>query len=152
MLSIRPKLRPGATEDTTLISLGLAELKNLHAAPATSVPVHLSSHCALRSYEIFAQLALRLSVPLRPLVQIIKCCPTSGALWSSAMSLFVGRDRIGTTTNQVMKDCLSAKETAEMGTTSNDGPYRHDRKNWIPVFYIFVHVAVNRINLHFWIL
>ena len=52
----------------------------------TLVPGHLSSHCALSSYGLFAPLApWRLSVSLQPLVQALKSYTASGAPWSSGM-------------------------------------------------------------------
>ena len=61
----------------------------------TLVPGHLSSHSALSSYGLFAPLTLwRVSVSLRPLVQILGSCPASGASWSSAMPPSLGRGRV----------------------------------------------------------
>ena len=52
----------------------------------TLVPGHLSSHSALSNYGLFALIVLcRLFVSLRPLVQAMRSCPASGALWCSAM-------------------------------------------------------------------
>ena len=66
----------------------------------TLVPGHLSSYSALSSYGHFAPLTLwRLSVSLRPLVQILGSCPASWAPWSSAMPPSVGRGRVANNNN-----------------------------------------------------
>ena len=65
----------------------------------TLVPGQFSSHSALSSYGLYASLALwRLSVSLRPLVQVLGNCPASGAPWSLAMSPSLGRGRVTTPT------------------------------------------------------
>ena len=82
-----------------LISLGLAESRILHAAPADTRPGHFSCHSTQSSYGFFAPLTLwRLSVSLRPLVQTLGSCPASGAPWSSAMPPSLGRGRVTTAT------------------------------------------------------
>ena len=63
--------------------------------PSCSACGHLSSHCALSSYGLFAPLTpWRLSVSVRPLVQTLGSCPASGAPWSSAMPPSLGRGRV----------------------------------------------------------
>ena len=65
----------------------------------TLVPVHLSSHSALPSYELFTPLDLwRLFDSLRPLVQALESCPASGAPRSSAMPPSLGKGTVTTTT------------------------------------------------------
>ena len=67
--------------------------------PSCSACGHLSSHSALSSYGLFAPLTLwRLSVFVRPLVQALKSCPSSGAPWSSTMPPSLGRGRVTATT------------------------------------------------------
>ena len=66
---------------------------------STPTPGHLSSHCALSSYGLFALLALwRLSVTLRSLVHTLGNCPASRSPWSSAMPPSLERGRVATTT------------------------------------------------------
>ena len=68
----------------------------------TLVPGHLSSHFALSSYGLFAPLTLwRLSVSVRPLVQILGSCPASGAPWSFAMPPSLGRGRVSNNDNNI---------------------------------------------------
>ena len=63
--------------------------------PSCSPCGHLSFHCALSSYGLFAPLTLwQLSVSLRSLVQTLESFPASGAPWSSAMPLSLGRGRV----------------------------------------------------------
>ena len=81
------------------IFLGLAESRILPAAPAVTVPGHLSSHSALPSFGIFATLALwRLSASIRFLFQALGSCRTSEAPWSSAMPPSLERGQVKTTT------------------------------------------------------
>ena len=87
-----------------VISLELAESRIFPAAPADTVPQHLSSHSALSSYGIFAALALwRLSVPIRPLFQALGSFPASGAPWFSAMPPSLGRGQVKTTTTTTIR-------------------------------------------------
>ena len=47
------------------------------------------------------------SVSLRPLVQVLGCCPASGAPWSSAMTPLLGRGRVTTTILDMVCDFTS---------------------------------------------
>ena len=87
---------------SVLISPRLAKSRILPAATVALAPGHLSSHSALSSYRLFAPLTLwRLSVSLRPLVQVFGSFPASGAPWSSAMPPFLGRGRENNNNNNI---------------------------------------------------
>ena len=71
--------------------------------PSCSACGHLSSHCALSSYGLFALLTLwQLSVSLRPLIQTLGSCPASGAPWSSAVPPSLGRGRVTNNNNNML--------------------------------------------------
>ena len=74
-------------------------------------PRTLSSHSALSSYGLFAPLTLwKLSVSLRPLVQILESFPASGDPWSSAMPPSFGRGRVTNNNTKCKKPYTSAEE------------------------------------------
>ena len=76
----------------------LAEFRILSAAPADTVPGHLSSHSALSSLGLFAALTLwRLSVSIRFLFEALGSCPASEAPWSSTMPPSLGWGQVKTT-------------------------------------------------------
>ena len=69
----------------------------------TLVPRHLSSHSALSSCGLIAPLTLwRLSISLRPLVQILGSSPAFGAAWSSAMPPSLGSRRVTNNNNRCL--------------------------------------------------
>ena len=73
------------------VKLYLFRIGRIENSPSSACG-HLSSHSALSSYGLFAPLTLwQLSVSLRPLIQALESCPASGAPWSSAMPLSLGR-------------------------------------------------------------
>ena len=78
-----------------LISLGLAELRILSAAPVdTRLRTPLISFCIVAPLTLW-----RLSISLRPLVQALESCPDSGAPWSSAMPPSLGRGQVNSNNN-----------------------------------------------------
>ena len=82
----------------SLISLGLAELRILHAAPADIRPrTPLILFCTVQLRTLCAAFFWRFFVSLRPLVQTLGIWPASGASWSSAMPPSLGRGRVTTT-------------------------------------------------------
>ena len=97
-----------------LISVGLAESRILSAAPANTRPrTPLISFCtALSSYGLFARLTFwQLSVSLRPLVQALVSFSASGAPWSSAMPLSLGRSRVtNNNNNRFERTCTPTSE------------------------------------------
>ena len=88
-------------EHSLLLSSYLSRIGRIES-PSCSACGHLSqdtSHLILHYPATdSASLALwRLSVSLRPLVQVLGSCQTSGAPWSSAMPPSLGRGRVTTT-------------------------------------------------------
>ena len=76
-----------------LFRIGRIENSSCSACGHSSQDIsHLILHCPATD-------SLRLSVSVRPLVQTLRSCPTSGAPWSSAMPPSLGRGRVTNNNN-----------------------------------------------------
>ena len=96
-----------------LFRIGRIENPSCSACGHSSQDIfHLILHCP--ATDSFAPLAFwRLSVSLRPLVQTLGSCPSSGAPWSSAMPPSLGRGWVTTTTRTTINNHLNVVEQSE---------------------------------------
>ena len=88
---------------------------------------HFSSHSTLSSDGLF--------VFLRPLVQALGSCPASGAPWSSAMPLSLGRGRVTTTTTTGSKVPFKWVMTVEVRQNEKVYGGREHREKRSRIYY-----------------